>query len=224
MGESVDSLKQRLVGAFVILSLAIIFLPMLFDKPHREGSAAVQMVPPKPRLETVVISKPKPLDLETSKSQSSDEGASERAVKKDSVLPQRVVEKAATQDSSVVKSADASSSKSSNNNKRSAKSSDSNSPTADKPNKAKSVSSKKPKVYSNVWMVQLGTFSNSENAYALRDKLRAAGIDGHTKKLSSGKAIRVFAGPFVTKKEALRIKRKVDAEFKIDSLVLFFEA
>lgn len=223
MSESVDSLKQRLVGAFVILSLAVIFLPMLFDKPHREESSAVELVPPKPHVETVVIAKPKSLSAQQVVSDPAPSGETnidsatvgDNSGQGDNKEAQTDAEKPRLVPVTVpVNTADANLS-------------DGNTEPVTKTDSAKSLKStskSSPKVYSNVWMVQLGTFSKSENAYKLRDKLRASGVDGHTKPIDSGKAIRVFAGPFVTKKEALRIKRKVDAEFKIESLVVFFEA
>lgn len=213
MSETVDSLKQRLVGAFVILSLAVIFLPMLFDKPHREGSAAVEQVPPKPMRETVVISRPTKPDYEKRSAES------EKALEAESKLPKLVAVQSEAQKSlEAVSESQAS-------EKLSIASEQKKNAAASVANEAKSDSRiVDTKVYSNVWMVQLGTFSKQENAYALRDRLRAMGVNGHTKPLKSGSVTRVFAGPYVTKKEALRIKRKLDAEFKVDSLVVFFEA
>ena len=217
MSESVDSLKQRLVGAFVILSLAVIFLPMLFDKPHRERAAELELVPPKPELERVVISKPKQLESKKVLQSDQDKPLDQAAVKTKTQAP---VTSSKVESRPKVVSA-----------QKPLLSSDEQSTEVKAPKavnvtpkKKEGNKSSKSKVYNNVWMVQLGTFSKSENAYALRDRLRSKGIDGHTKSLNSGKAVRVFAGPFVTKKEALRIKRKVDAEFSLDSLVVFFEA
>lgn len=211
MSETVDSLKQRLVGAFVILSLAVIFLPMLFDKPHREGDAAVEQVPPKPMRETVVISRPTKPDYEKRVVVSGGESNSK--------LPALVAVQPKAKASLDAEAGSQASPEIA---------------IALKQNGAaeQSVESEKKvdprivpaKVYSNVWMVQLGTFSKQENAYALRDRLREIGVNGHTKPIKSGSSTRVFAGPYVTKKEALRIKRKLDAEFKVDSLVVFFEA
>ena len=58
MSETVDGLKQRLVGAFVILSLAIIFLPMIFDQPRIQSKHEIVPVPPKPAYKTVIIKEP----------------------------------------------------------------------------------------------------------------------------------------------------------------------
>lgn len=213
MSDTVDSLKQRLVGAFVILSLAVIFLPMLFDKPHREGSAEVEQVPPKPTRETVVISRPTKPDYEKRVV------VSEQGAKEESRLPKLVAAQSEAKNSveDVASSDGASGIVTTSEQEKEALDS-----SAEQKEGASRVV--ETKVYSNVWMVQLGTFSKRENAYALRDRLRELGVNGHTKPVKSSDAIRVFAGPYVTKKEALRIKRKLDAEFKVDSLVVFFEA
>lgn len=223
MSESVDSLKQRLVGAFVILSLAVIFLPMLFDKPHREGNDAVELIPPKPQMATVVISKPKPIDVTMPESV--------KVLQQDAQSKAPKIVAANTQSKSLEKSGAQSVRKASATDavkktpvKRTQKADKPKVVAKQKPKAKSKGAGAKPKVYSNVWMVQLGTFSKAENAYALRDKLRESGVNGHTKKLNSGGALRVFAGPFVTKKEALRIKRKVDSQFKVKSLVVYFEA
>lgn len=211
MSDSVDSLKQRLVGAFVILSLAVIFLPMVFDKPHHEANSTIQMVPPKPKFETVVISKPQPIkieplevDQETGRvGEGSSLSTPSRAIVPAKEMTPAQASSEAEGESSATKSAGV--------EKQPAE-------------QALPVPDNKPPVFNNVWMVQIGTFSNKANAYALRDKVRASGISAHTKEVDSGKAVRVFAGPFVTKKEAARIKKKVDANYKVESLVVFFDA
>jgi DedD protein len=215
MSESVDGLKQRLVGAFVILSLAIIFLPMIFDKPHREKSTAIELVPPKPQQRSVVISKPRKTDLPE--------------VDENNRL-ERTVVPAASDDAGLVESADkaetnvsSSDGAASNAKDLSENSTAAPAPVSEAKPEAKPESRPEPtEVYNNVWMVQLGTFSKTDNAYRLRDQIREKGIDAHTKSIESG-AVRVFAGPFVTKKEALRMKKKLDADFKLDSLVLFLD-
>ena len=217
MSDTVDILKQRLVGAFVILSLAVIFLPMLFDKPHREGAAVVEQVPPRPMRETVVISKPRASDYERRVVESEYPES-----KLPQLVPAQSLSKSSVQELEQTKAATDSSEGASIQAQSETKGTSETKPVVESSDVAKRPV--ETKVYNNVWMVQLGTFSKKENAFALRDKLRGLGIEGHTKPVKSGSAVRVFAGPFVTKKEALRIKRKVDAEFKVDSLVVFFEA
>ena len=50
-----QSLKQRLVGALVFISLAIIFLPIIFDGQRTEIDTAPYKAPPKPELKTQTL-------------------------------------------------------------------------------------------------------------------------------------------------------------------------
>lgn len=254
MSETVDSLKQRLVGAFVIISLAIIFLPMIFDKPHQEGKNLLVPVPPKPEFKTIEIAKPvqprfKVLEVDpaTNKVVEGDEYAEldenllSGKAKRDAIdsNDQHVSVVYGTKDNerntekaTVTKIEDTDSkrkllpvpkNKTSNNADKKVVAKKQQS--VSKPKVSKPKVSHLP-VFKNVWMVQLGTFSKTQNAYNLRDKLRADGFDGHTKEVILGgkKAIKVFTGPFVKKREAQRTKKKLDDKYKIDSRVIFFDA
>jgi len=202
MSDSIDGLKQRLVGAFVILTLAIIFLPMIFDKPHVVGNSKIVSVPPKTDFQTVVINKPKKPGFEVLDVDPSDNKIKIASrIKTAKPVP---VTKASSKLASSPKTS------------------------------VKKVAVKKaatPKVshlpiFKNVWMVQLGTFGDSANAYRLRDKIRRDGFDGHTKKVNiKGKAsVRVLSGPFVNKREAQKVKKKLDTKYKVNSLIVYFEA
>jgi len=211
MSETIDGLKQRLVGAFVILSLAIIFLPMIFDEPRFQGEHEIVPVPPKPAYKTVIIKDPHqpefaslqidPLDKKVKK------GVSTKTKPTPKVTKVKPKVKAAQKRTVVA--------------------------VTKKQTKPVSVVKKKssPKVshlpiFKKAWMVQLGTFSNEKNAIRLRDKLRKDGFDGHTKevKLKDKTAIRVFTGPFVNKLEAQKTKQRLDKKYKVDSRLIFFNA
>ena len=61
-----DGLKQRLIGAVVLLALAVIFLPVLFHRDHLEPVSSVTQIPPEPEIKSVNIeppSKPEVVDL-----------------------------------------------------------------------------------------------------------------------------------------------------------------
>ena len=231
MSETVDSLKQRLVGAFVILSLAIIFLPMIFDKPHNEGRSVLVPVPPKPEFKTIEIAKPEQpkfkvleIDQDNNKVVEGDQFVKPEEHKvQSSRHVEATVSQKAKQATSTIES-----------DKPSAV-------VASKSQKAEAVKKQikqssrpavsKPKVshlpvFNNIWMVQLGTFGNTSNAYRLRDKLRKDGFDAHTKEVVLGgkKAIKVFTGPFVKKREAERIKKKLDHKYNVESRLIFFDA
>ena len=208
-----DGLKQRIVGALVIVSLAVIFLPMIFDKPHETSKKQLISIPIQPELPVITIDKPQkpvyklvesnnePKVIATSKSKvASEEPVSSQA---------EVDEK---ESKTIVKEE-----------------------VKAKPVTQKTVQTKKAidpvfnqDLLNNVWMVQLGTFGNHENAFKLRDKLRAKGYDGHTTKLNrDGKVlVRVFSGPYADKTKAAAIKKQIDKKFKaekVNSLVVYFK-
>lgn len=53
-----DGLKQRLVGALVLLALAVIFLPVLFDRDPMAPVDRTTQIPPAPEVITVAIHPP----------------------------------------------------------------------------------------------------------------------------------------------------------------------
>tara|TARA_B100001063_G_scaffold223055_1_gene229953 strand:- start:389 stop:994 length:606 start_codon:yes stop_codon:yes gene_type:complete len=201
MTDTVDTLKQRIVGAFVIISLAVIFLPMIFDEPRETASNVIVSVPPRPAFKVIEIDKPKRPEFK----QIDIDPVSQKIVEIEPQLAPQLSDE--TQQLNL--------------KQREAE------PVEAQPKR----SNLKPTVnhlplFKNVWMVQLGTFSNTQNAYQLRDKLRKDGFDGHTKPvdLNGKKAIRVFTGPFVDKSEAEKTKQKLDTKYKVVSRVLFFDA
>lgn len=53
-----DGLKQRLVGAIVLLALAVIFLPVVFDREPMEPIDPQSQIPPPPEINVVEIPEP----------------------------------------------------------------------------------------------------------------------------------------------------------------------
>jgi len=205
MSETVDGLKQRVVGAFVILSLGIIFLPMIFNEPHVDNAQIIEKIPPKPSFKTVIIEAPERPGFDKLYVDPSDS-----KVKKQPAT--EVIQGKLPTDQKMP-------------------SSSSKRQTVVAVKSSKKVNKTSPKVshlpiFKNVWMVQLGTFANQNNAFRLRDKLRREGFDGHTKnvKLNGKPVVRVFTGPFANKSEAKRIKSRLDVKFKVKSQLIFFDA
>lgn len=55
-----DGLKQRLIGAFVLLALAVIFLPVVFDRERIEPVNKTTQIPLAPIIEPIEIKSPEP--------------------------------------------------------------------------------------------------------------------------------------------------------------------
>lgn len=232
--NTVDGLKQRLVGAFVILSLAIIFLPMIFDKPHSVGSSSIVEIPPEPDIKPVIIKKPsKPeyqalaIDPSDNKVKQADKIAASKVGQSDKTNKVAAKKQEANKQVSQ-KQTEAKKVVAVAKNSVSKPISVKTAPKKDAVVPAKKQSSPTVShlpVFKNVWMIQLGTFSNQKNAYKLRDQLRKDGFDGHTKDVvvKGKKAVRVFTGPFVNKRAAEKTKKKVDTKYKVKSLIIFFD-
>lgn len=60
-----DILKQRLVGALILVALGVVFWPIIFVQPEKEKMAEQQSIPP-PEVSTAEIQAPGPHDLRDS--------------------------------------------------------------------------------------------------------------------------------------------------------------
>ena len=214
MTDTVDTLKQRVVGAFVIISLAVIFLPMIFDEPRQQESNIIVPVPPRPAFQIQEIHKPvQPefqrieIDVETQKIVEEEAHAS-------ALSQSTIVKDVSVPDVKLISGLEES---------------DITHSLTEEVARSKVISSPKVShlpVFKNVWMVQLGVFSKTDNAYQLRDQVRKDGFNCHTKTidLNGSSAVKVFSGPFVDKTEAEKLKLILDKKHKLDSKVIFFDA
>jgi DedD protein len=71
------------------------------------------------------------------------------------------------------------------------------------------------------WVVQVGTFSNTENANHLRDKLKSHGHTVHTESvtLAGKKALRLRVGPFSNKELAIKAQAQIHKELRVQGVV-----
>jgi DedD protein len=72
------------------------------------------------------------------------------------------------------------------------------------------------------WVVQLGSFSSTDNADRLVDKVRAEGFSAYKESVSSAGATiyRVRAGPFVERDEAIRVDGVLSERLSVDGVVM----
>jgi len=143
MSESIDGLKQRLVGAFVIITLAIIFLPMIFDKPHVIGNTKIVPVPPRPDFQTVVVKPAQKPEFELVSMDKND--------KVQRTPPEQKIAKAVPASKPPVEAPAKA--------KAEGTKAESGTPVTP-PQKSVTPREKSLSVFKNVWMVQLGTFSD----------------------------------------------------------------
>lgn len=190
-----EKLKQRLVGAVVLVSLAVIFIPMMLDGGERSSMPMFgSNIPDKPDYgfepldiplqpvttvddtRPVLIDKPEPSPKPIAR------------VKEDKPVntDAKVLPKTESREQRLTKPA----------------------PVADSEPDA--------------WVVQVGSFSQSANALALRDKLRAKGFTAFVEKLKTGgnTIYRVRIGPELKKKNADKLLQRLQRVMGMKGIVM----
>jgi len=220
----VDGLKQRIIGALVLVSLAVIFVPMIFDEPHSERTSTPIQIPEEPPFPEVNAPSediPEPPVYE----------ADESAVPATTSQPDQVseAEPAGTEESAgyrMIENGEADSASQSNPGDAADSVSGENEEVADVPVEAQAASDEPENAeytrsLEGAWVVQLGSFGNPDNARRLRDEVRKKGYGSHLQELTRGDTVltRVFSGPFASKSEAEAAKRVLDDAFSLNSLV-----
>ena len=219
-----NGLKQRIIGALVLVSLAVIFVPMIFDEPHSERQSRPVTIPEEPPFPEVDVP-PEPAlggsdygmssaPQDTRPAESAPgyrliEGVEEPANGSASVQePAAQIEEPVTP----TDSRDSSSTPQSQVSQPSEPASSASS--ADE-------SAEFTRSLEGAWVVQLGSFGNADNARRLRDNVRDMGYGAHLQQVERGDTtlIRVFSGPFVNKSEAEAAKKALDDAFSLNSLV-----
>jgi DedD protein len=73
----------------------------------------------------------------------------------------------------------------------------------------------------NGWMVQVGTFTNLQNATRLRDRLKGLGLSVHTDSVTVGgkKAMRLRVGPYADRAKADKAQAQIRKETGVAGVV-----
>ncbi|WP_340051922.1 SPOR domain-containing protein [Pseudomonas proteolytica] len=205
--------KQRMVGALVLVALAVIFLPMLFSRQDEQRQVTVEApaapqasVMPQVQVEPVVVPEPQALP-------------EEEPVPTDAEIAQQQAPTAPIQPSvPVVKPAPVVAAKPA-------------APApAPKPVAPQPAAPGKPDVGQSridpnglpiSWSVQLASLSNRESAEALQKTLRSQGYNAYIR-TADGKN-RVFVGPLIERAEADRLRDLLGRQQNLKGFVVRFQ-
>ena len=225
-----ERLKQRLVGAIVLVSLAVVFVPILFDAPRELNEeispAPVVEIPERPRdgfespaSNTVEAPETPRLDAEMERErnrQASIPAASEAAgpdsVSTSSVTTVSISLPGASEPPAPASRSDPSPERSSP--------APATGPPDDASGRKQAVEA--PAATSGGWMVQLGSFRKPENALALRKRLQARGYPAFVESGPSaqGAVSRVFVGPIPGHEQAKDSAEKLRREMALEGIVV----
>jgi len=202
-----ERLKHRLVGAAVLVSLGVIFIPMVLDNAGNDGDAIVSSnIPPKPaeQFSSRVVPVREPV------ARIAEEPLPAATVEAQGIygaLPDAVEPSAGP-----VAAGDALPSASG--------------PGAASPPAAHDSTAAESAGSVTAWAVQLGSFSNAQNAIALRDRLREQGYTAFVESAPSGTAVmtRVYVGPELVRGRAVQVLEKLRTETKLKGIVVRYPA
>jgi DedD protein len=198
-----QKLKERLVGAAVLVAVAVIFIPIIFtDSPETEVISGSN-IPEKPetnfnsRIVPVIENDDKtsvaPLAQKNVKSENIDSGKIQKnddLIVKQQVVAEKVISAEETNAEKISKT------------------------EIDVP----------ASVGLSAWIVQLGSFTDEDNAQSLNKKLREAGYPAFVEPLKRNNKIsyRVRVGPEIKRSEANKLLKKLKEKMKLDGIVVSY--
>lgn len=211
-----DPLKKRLVGAVVLVSLAVIFVPMLFeDEPVVSSHISETNIPPRPDFPTVDMrSESAAADTQGSTSIPGEGGGQSFALP----LPESsqgssapVVTIPETAASETPKVATKPSSVELETKPK---------PAPPPPPPPIPVGKDKPSSPSG-WVIQVGSFSDKSNADSTLERLRKAGYDSFMQEIKVGDKVlyRVRVGPEAERESAEKLQEKIAQGLKLQGQV-----
>jgi DedD protein len=203
-----QQLKQRLVGAVVLVSLAVIFIPIILEGPGEEWTARSNNIP-----------QPPPVDFRNAAElplPAAGEPAYEEAVNEQAALPEPVpsVPDAPEPAPPPVAAAEAAP------EEPPARPSP---PASRAAEKSGTTASATP---ASGWYAQVGSFSQHANADGLRDRLVKAGYAAQLQQTDTGKgsSYRVLVGPEKSRAGAEQLLRKLVSDQQLKGLVIELSA
>jgi len=207
--------KQRMVGALVLVALAVIFLPMLFSRQDEQRQVTVEapaapQVPALPQVQVEPVAVPEPQALPQEPVPSDDEIAQqESAVPAVPVAPAPAAKPVTPSAPAPVPALAAKPATAPAQ------------PITAAPGKPDTTQSRVDANGLSVsWSVQLASLANRESAEKLQKTLRSQGYNAYIR-TADGKN-RVFVGPLIERAEADRLRDQLNKQQKLNGIVVRF--
>ncbi|MCW8931110.1 MAG: SPOR domain-containing protein [Gammaproteobacteria bacterium] len=195
------NIKQRIIGALVLVSLGIIIIPMLLNGGATSSqSISGENIPPVPKeLKKVLPKVPQPIVMPAAKTV---KAYPERT----SSNSKKLVEKSTTTEPNKVIEAKS-------------EAVHSESVTQPKYKKAKKPTSTK---IDTAYTLQIASFSKKSNAESLQNKLRKKTYKAYIESIltSKGRIYRLRVGPYLNFDQISRQKNKIEKEFKLKNTAI----
>ncbi|WP_211845318.1 SPOR domain-containing protein [Pseudomonas aeruginosa] len=187
-------LKQRIVGALVLIALAVIFLPMLFTREDESRQVVVE-APPRPQSPAMPSVEVQP--TEVPELQPGEEGIAPEIVEEGSPAADRLAGLAGGLPPSQPQPPAA--------------------PPSPPPAEKRLDANNLPQS----WSVQLASLSNRARAEELQKTLRSQGYNAYIRSFDGMN--RVFVGPVIQRAEADRLRDQLSKQQKLNGFVVRFQ-
>ena len=216
-------LKQRLIGALILVALGVVFWPIIFVEPGDQAGQASAPMPAPPRVDTTPIPAPDTSAINITERASAqreadaEETAALAALDGDTDAGSRS-DTDTVDDSALVVSVD---------EPDPAEEEDVVAVVpVPEPQRPRTEAPAKPEIDAEgvpvAWILQVASVSTREKANTLRDTLLAADHKAYVKQIRSGDRTlyRVYIGPKFEKAQLERIKPSVDSTHGVTSLIV----
>lgn len=204
--QNTVNIKQRIVGALVLVSLGIIFIPLLLNGgPDSNNSFLNKNIPAMPqKLTKVLPDVPQPMIMPAPEKIISHPVRTSQTETTIVKKPSKQVGQINNTQKSKIKST---------SDKKSKTIADSHYKKAVKP-----VSSKINMAYT----LQIASFSKKTNALALQAKLRKKKFKAYIESIltAKGRIYRLRVGPYLKFKQIAKIKKQIEVQFKLNNTII----
>lgn len=211
-----QKLKQRLVGAIVLISLAVIFIPIILEGPDDEWTPRSHSIPEPPQMDYGV-----PLVPSRPAKESASVVPTQTVVEPDAETEAVAAVEAETEAEQTEPAA------------APAVAAPAEPVAADAPppqaesettaaRDAVSQPDSTPGLSAGGWVIQVGSFSHESNANGLRERLKSSGYDAFLQDVAVGqsRAYRVVVGPLRERKAAELLRDRLANEMQLRGIVV----
>jgi DedD protein len=199
-----DILKQRLVGALILLALGVVFWPIIFVEPQERYAQEQGMIPPAPDIDSTPIEPPAAEGLRASAQWDVEDAGAEQVVDEfvTVTLEETPIEPAVVEADPAPASAVPAVRG-----------------TRDEPPVQPTLDSKGLPV---AWILQVASVSSAAKADELRDGLLSMREKAYVKKLERGQKdlYRVYIGPNVERAQLEKMQAEIDKRFGVRSIIV----
>lgn len=203
-----DILKQRLVGALILVALGVVFWPIIFVEPGDPSGQLRERIPPRPDVDTTSMETPDMAGLRTSPEIELQQDESWVATTRESPEEEPAEEEPADVGETTIQAAPEPA------------------PVPSEPViRTRTEAPAKPVLDSAgvpvAWILQVVSVSSADKADQLRQRLLAMDHKAYVKRVKRGEKsfYRVYVGPKFERASLEKIQGEIDAEFGVNSMI-----